>query len=117
MRILAGLVSVALVVLGLVFLVAAADSRTAPRLLAGGAMIAGGVVVGVFVARSGASRASGGSMEQHIDLSGDVNLEQMSCRQCGGALSGRSVEVRAGAVFVKCPYCAAEYQIEEKPKW
>lgn len=116
MKALAILVSLVLVVFGVVFLVASAEARTLPRLVAGGALIACGTIIGVYVARS-AGRSTGGRMEQHIDLSGDVNLEQMSCRQCGGALSGKSVEVRAGAVFVKCPYCSAEYQIEEKPKW
>ncbi len=54
---------------------------------------------------------------QKIDLSGDVSLEQMRCRSCNGALSKDSVEVRAGAIFVNCPYCGTSYQIEEAPKW
>jgi uncharacterized membrane protein YfcA len=54
---------------------------------------------------------------QKIDLSGDVDLEQMTCRSCGGTLSQDSIEVRAGAIFVNCPYCGASYQIEEAPKW
>lgn len=54
---------------------------------------------------------------QKIDLSGDVNLEQLKCRSCGGALSKDNIEVKAGAIFVECPYCSASYQIEEAPKW
>jgi hypothetical protein len=54
---------------------------------------------------------------QKIDLSGDVQLEQMKCQSCGGALSKENLEVRAGAIFVDCPYCGASYQIEEAPKW
>lgn len=54
---------------------------------------------------------------QKIDLSGDVSLEQMRCRSCSGALSKDSIEVRAGAIFVNCPYCGTSYQIEEAPKW
>jgi len=54
---------------------------------------------------------------QKIDLSGDVNLEQMKCRSCGGTLSKDSIEIKAGAIFVNCPYCGATYQIEEEPKW
>jgi len=54
---------------------------------------------------------------QKIDLSGDVNLEQMKCRSCGGALSNDNLEVKAGAIFVNCPYCGTSYQIEEAPKW
>jgi Zn finger protein HypA/HybF involved in hydrogenase expression len=54
---------------------------------------------------------------QKIDLSGDVQLEQMKCQSCGGSLSKENLEVRAGAIFVDCPYCGASYQIEEAPKW
>ncbi|MBN1249348.1 MAG: hypothetical protein JXC32_16935 [Anaerolineae bacterium] len=54
---------------------------------------------------------------QKIDLTGDVQLEQMKCQSCGGALSKENLEVRAGAIFVDCPYCGASYQIEEAPKW
>ena len=28
-----------------------------------------------------------------------------------------SIEVKAGAVFVQCPYCGAGYQMEEQAKW
>ncbi len=54
---------------------------------------------------------------QKIDLSGDVSLEQLKCRSCGGALSKDNLVVKAGAIFVECPYCGAAYQIEEAPKW
>jgi Zn finger protein HypA/HybF involved in hydrogenase expression len=54
---------------------------------------------------------------QKIDLTGDVSLEQMKCRSCGGALSKEHMEVKAGAIFIDCPYCGASYQIEEAPKW
>jgi Zn finger protein HypA/HybF involved in hydrogenase expression len=54
---------------------------------------------------------------QKIDLSGDVKLEEMTCRNCGGTLDDENLSVRAGAIFVECPYCGASYQIEEAPKW
>ena len=57
------------------------------------------------------------TMIQKIDLSGDVNLEQMKCRNCGGTLDRDALEVKAGAIFVNCPYCGTTYQIEEAPKW
>ena len=52
-----------------------------------------------------------------IDMSGDVQLEKMKCSSCGAELSDKSVSIQAGAVFVKCEYCGATYQIEEAPKW
>jgi hypothetical protein len=54
---------------------------------------------------------------QKIDLTGDVNLQDMTCRACGGSLAKESVTVKAGAVFVNCQYCSAAYQLEEEPKW
>ncbi|MBN2002867.1 MAG: hypothetical protein JXA21_05890 [Anaerolineae bacterium] len=54
---------------------------------------------------------------QKIDLTGDVHLEQMKCQSCGGSLSKENLLVKAGAIFVTCPYCNASYQIEEAPKW
>ena len=57
------------------------------------------------------------TLVQKIDLSGDVNLQEMQCQACGGTLSEKSLDVKAGAVFVKCEYCGAAYQLEEEPKW
>ena len=54
---------------------------------------------------------------QKIELSGDVSLQDLGCRACGGTLGKESVAVKAGAVFVNCQYCGATYQIEEAPKW
>ena len=54
---------------------------------------------------------------QKIDLSGDVHLQDLTCRSCGGSLGKESVAVKAGAVFVNCPFCGAAYQIEEEPQW
>jgi DNA-directed RNA polymerase subunit RPC12/RpoP len=54
---------------------------------------------------------------QKIDLSGDVAMAKLSCKNCGAELDKDSVSLRAGAVFVSCPYCGSEYQIVEEPKW
>ena len=54
---------------------------------------------------------------QKIDLSGDVNIEQMKCRSCGGILNKDSISVRSGGIFINCPYCGSAYQLEEAPKW
>jgi uncharacterized protein with PIN domain len=54
---------------------------------------------------------------QKIDLSGDMNLESLRCRNCGGALSSKDISMVEGAPFVKCPYCGTTYQLTEEPKW
>lgn len=53
----------------------------------------------------------------NVDLTGDVNLENFQCKQCGGPLSSKNVSLVGGALTVTCPWCGAVYQIEEKPKW
>jgi hypothetical protein len=57
------------------------------------------------------------SVVQKIDLSGDVSLEKMTCSSCGASLSKKSIEVKAGAIFINCEHCGSSYQLEEKPRW
>ena len=96
------------VFLGLVFLI-------------GGRPVAGVVIllVGIFLVITGLRkpRTRDVVVKQELELSGDVKLEDMKCTQCGGSLTADNVAYRAGTVFVTCPYCASEYQIEEAPKW
>jgi hypothetical protein len=54
---------------------------------------------------------------QKVDLSGEIDLATLKCRNCGAALDKSAVKVVAGAVMVTCPYCGTSYQIEEKPMW
>jgi DNA-directed RNA polymerase subunit RPC12/RpoP len=54
---------------------------------------------------------------QKIDLSGDIELETLKCRKCGGELQKDSISIREGAIFIDCPYCGSAYQMVEEPKW
>jgi hypothetical protein len=56
-------------------------------------------------------------IKQQVELSGNVKLDELKCKQCGGALSKDNVHVAAGAVMISCPYCNSQYQITEEPKW
>ena len=77
-------------------------------------MAAAGVLIWLAMQRP---KQATTTVVQKIDLSGDVNLEDMTCRSCGGSLGKDSVSVKAGAVFVNCQYCGTSYQLEEEPKW
>lgn len=54
---------------------------------------------------------------QKIELSGDVDLDNFQCRNCGGAITADNVEMVAGAPVLTCPYCGSVYQLTEEPKW
>ena len=84
------------------------------------------IVVGVVLLAAGGAlvwlaklqpKQSTTTIVQKIDLSGDVSLQDLICRSCGGSLDRQSITVQAGAVFVNCRYCGAAYQLEEEPKW
>jgi alkyl hydroperoxide reductase subunit AhpF len=70
-----------------------------------------------FAGRLGKQAAQEVNIVQKIDFSGDVQLEKLTCRSCGGALTAENITMLAGAPVVHCPYCGASYQLEEKPKW
>ena len=81
----------------------------------GGILIGAGVVVVYFLRLKVPDTQV--HVTQKINVSGDVELEEMNCKSCGGTLDSKNVSVKAGAIFIKCPYCDSEYQIEEAPKW
>ncbi len=78
-----------------------------------GLVLVGGAVYGLVASRPKPPQ----EIIQKIDLSGDIEMEKLKCKNCGAELERESVEVRAGAIFVSCPYCGSSYQMVEEPKW
>ncbi len=121
-RLFAILISIGLVLLGLIFIIAALSPQAASP---GGRAFIGSVIAGiglflfVFILRQKAAPggAAGTVIQQKIELSGDVQLESLACARCGGAITQEHITVKAGAPFVQCPFCGSNYQLEEKPKW
>ncbi len=113
MKLVAYPLAVLLGLLGVVF-VAGAQGQ-AMRVVVGVVLMAAAGAL-VWLARQQVKQSIT-TVVQKIDLSGDVNLQDLKCRACGGTLSKESVTVKAGAVFVNCPYCETAYQLEEEPKW
>ena len=52
-----------------------------------------------------------------IDLPADTKVEQLTCRNCGGALKPENIKMIMGAPMVECPFCGTSYQLTEEPKW
>jgi cytochrome c biogenesis protein CcdA len=98
---------------GLVFLVG--NQGLVQRMVVGIVLIAAGIaIIGLTRLKAPAPTVH---ITQDIDLPGESDLEQLKCRNCSAPLDQKSVELREGAIFVKCPYCGTSYQIEEAPKW
>jgi hypothetical protein len=114
-RILGYIFAALLIVLGVLFVVAAAASGLWPRYLVGGILVGAGLVLVAIVRAKVPARKV--EVTRKVDLTGDVKLEELRCSKCGASLDSKSVTMKQGAVFVSCPYCNSEYQIEEAPKW
>lgn len=85
------------------------------RVVVGVTMLAAAVAL-VFLARTKTPEPTV-HIHQDIDIAGDVEMEQLKCRNCGGPLDDESVTLREGAIFIECPYCNTSYEVEEAPKW
>ena len=109
------------IVFGTLFILATfSESRNAEfGLLFTGLILVGiGFVIIWFTSRKKPSaEADGEGVTLKLDLSGDVNLDQMTCQSCGGAITMENIKMVAGAPVVSCPFCNSTYQLTEEPKW
>jgi hypothetical protein len=133
---------IALIVMGLVFLcvggllggfgvlyiLAAHDAAAAnprARLVTGIAMVVVGLVIwsvaalGGFLAwrRMQPKPEQKVTIEQQVELTGDVDLASFTCQKCQAPLDKTAITVQEGAIMVTCPHCGAVYQVVEEPKW
>ena len=70
-----------------------------------------------FAGRKQPAAAEAGDTVLNIDLPGDVGLDTLKCKSCGGTLTMDNIKMVAGAPVVSCPYCGTTYQLTEEPKW
>jgi DNA-directed RNA polymerase subunit RPC12/RpoP len=75
------------------------------------------LAVSLFLAFLAFRRKEAVVVEQRIEIGGDIRSQLLKCRNCGAELDKGALEVRLGAVFIACPYCRSQYQLEEEPKW
>lgn len=119
MRIIAYVGAVILIFFGVLFIWGAFSPQGSPGWIIIGAI---SVAIGfglILLAGARGKREALAKQEliQKIELSGDINLEKLTCRNCGGALSSDNIKMVAGAPVVTCPYCGTSYQLTEEPKW
>lgn len=75
-----------------------------------------GLTIIYFVTRQ-AAKAAQQNVTLKIDLPGNVNMDTLKCKSCGGVIAPENVQMVAGAPVVTCPYCHTTYQLTEEPKW
>lgn len=88
---------------------------------------AGNIIVGIISAAIGlglvfwASRRPAQPADQSVtlkvDLPGNVGMDTLKCKACGGTLAPKDISMVAGAPVVTCPWCGTTYQLTEEPKW
>ena len=113
MKIVAYLIAVVIGVLGVIFL--AGSQGQVLRLIVGGVLLVAAVAIAYLTRVQ--PKPTQTTTVQKIDLSGDVDIEEIRCRTCNAPLSKDEIDVKAGAIFVHCDHCGATYQFEEEPKW
>jgi len=112
------IISAFLLILGLLFLIASPAGNTLPRIIIGAiAIVMAAGVLWLAVLKRTTEVINKVELTQKIDLSGEINLENLKCKNCGASLDQKSVTVREGATFIKCSACGSDYEIAEKPKW
>jgi hypothetical protein len=115
-RIIAYIASAILIFFGVLFIWGAFSPQGTPTWILIGLVSVGiGLVLIWLVGRRAKQQKA--ELIQKIELSGDINLETLTCRKCGGTLSSDNIKMLAGAPVVNCPYCETSYQLTEEPKW
>lgn len=111
------IVAAVLILFGVLFILATFGATGQLYMLIIGIILLA-IAFGIIWLASRQTKAAGSDQVTYkVDLSGDVNLETLKCRQCGGTLTSENVKMVAGAPVVTCPFCGTTYQLTEEPKW
>ena len=109
-----------LILFGVLFIIGSGDDTGGGWgwVLVGIILVVIGFAIILFASRRAAKEAgNGNNVTLNIDLPGNVNMDTIKCKSCGGVLHAEDIELVAGAPVVTCPYCNTTYQITEEPKW
>jgi hypothetical protein len=113
------IIAATLIFFGVLFIWSAFGTQKQPgNILIG--LITVGIAFGLIFFASRMAKpgqAAGDNVTLKIDLPGNVNMDTLKCKSCGGVLSPEDVKMVAGAPVVVCPYCHTTYQLTEEPKW
>jgi hypothetical protein len=110
--------AVILVLFGALMVLGATNAQTGSIgwLPFGIGFIAVGLVI-IFLAARQPAKTPDTNVTLNVDLPGNVKMDTIKCKSCGGTLSPEDITMVAGAPMVTCPYCHTSYQLTEEPKW
>ncbi len=116
-RIIAYIVAAILIFFGVLFIWGSTgDQGSVGWIPVGIISVAIGLVLIFWASRKPAQPADT-NVTVNIDLPGDVNMDTIKCKACGGTLKPEDIKLVAGAPVVTCPWCHTTYQLTEEPKW
>lgn len=107
------------ILFGVLFLIAAFDGRPVSQAVGNFiiAIILIGIGVVIIIAIKMREPKPKQEIIQKIDVSGDIAMERLKCKNCGALLDKDSIKLVEGAIVISCPYCGTTYQMVEEPKW
>lgn len=109
------------ILFGVLFLVAAFDGRPVSQavsnFIVAAILIGIGIVVIVAIKLREPKPKQEIEITQKIDVSGEIAMEKLKCKNCGAQLDQNSIKLAEGAIVVSCPFCGTSYQMVEEPKW
>ncbi len=106
-----------LIIFGVLFVLSAFSAQGS----GGGAILTGVILLLVafvliyFVARRKPVETT--NVTLNIDMPGNVGMDTIKCKSCGGTITKDDISMVAGAPMVTCPWCHTSYQLTEDPKW
>lgn len=107
------------ILFGVLFLIAAFDGRPVSQAISNFIIAAVLIGIGVVIIIAIKMREPKPKQEivQKIDVSGEIAMERLKCKNCGALLDKDSIKLAEGAIVISCPYCGTTYQMVEEPKW
>ena len=111
------IVAAILIFFGVIFILGAFGATGQASMILVGIVIAGIGLAIIFFLQRKAKMEAPVNVTLKVDLPGDVKMESMKCKSCGGVLSAENIKMVNGAPVVTCPYCSTVYQLTEEPKW
>jgi hypothetical protein len=117
MKVIAFIGSGILVIFGALMVLGSVDRTGNIIWLPIGLVLIGVGLVIIFIAARKKPVADVTNVTYNVDLPGNVKVDEIKCKSCGGILNAKDISMVNGAPMVTCPFCHTVYQFTEEPKW